>query len=532
METHNLCHPWRVFKMVELIDIMRQKNDEAFTELLNRIRTASHTEDDIKVIQSRCITPSDPNYPSDALHIWAENDPVNEHNQTKLETIQAPLFVLKAKDQYAKNVNKQDIDRVLARGRSETCGLDFEIQMKEGARIMLTTNINIQDRLINGQMGTVVKIQVNESNKPTILYIKFDDENAGKTLINSSANSFARENHLVPIEPVLAKIKVRPGKPSSPEIHRIQFPVALSWACTVHKVQGLTLENVVVSLELHKQRSFNYGQIYVALSRATSLQGLHILGEIQSKHIKANPKVHKEYERLRNSCLIASTEHKSCNTSVLTISLLNIRSLRKHSDDIKLHSQLFNSDVLAFTETQLLAKDSDTEITANLKPFTIYRQDHDSDKYSSMAICIRDTLQMVDYEYFPSLNVLKFVLVDTKQKETRTFLLLYKKNNSNVSQYTESLEYLLNIHKIDMVLGDFNINYFNGTHSQPLISLMESLNYTQIVTEPTFISAGSLLDHVYVKPTSIRIMNNSVVSVYYSDHDAVVTSLQFSNNVL
>jgi hypothetical protein len=41
---------------------------------------------------------------------------------------------------------------------------------------------------------------------------------------------------------------------------------------------------------------------------------------------------------------------------------------------------LFNSDVLAFTETQLLAKDSDTEITANLKPFTIYCQDHDSDK--------------------------------------------------------------------------------------------------------------------------------------------------------
>ena len=82
-----------------------------------------------------------------------------------------------------------------------------------------------------------------------------------------------------------------------------------------------------------------------------------------------------------------------------------------------------------------------------------------------------------------------------------------------------------------MVFGDFNINYFNGTHSQPLISLMESLNYTQIVTEPTFVSAGSLLDHVYVKRTSIQIINSSVVSVYYSDHDAVVTSLQFSSDI-
>ena len=228
--------------MFELTEIMRQKNDKAFTELLNRIRTASHTEDDIKVIQSRCIAPSNPDYPSDALHIWAENAPVNEHNERKLETIQTQLYILKAKDLYSKNVNKQDIDRVLARERSETCGLDSEIRIKEGARVMLTTNINIQDRLINGQMGTVIKIGINTNNEPNVLYVKFDDEKAGKTTINTSSNSFAKENRLVPIEPVLAKIKVRPGKASSPEIQRVQFPIALSWACTVHKVQGLLLK--------------------------------------------------------------------------------------------------------------------------------------------------------------------------------------------------------------------------------------------------------------------------------------------------
>ena len=54
----------------------------------------------------------------------------------------------------------------------------------------------------------------------------------------------------VTIKPVLAKIKVRPGKASSPEIQREQFPVALTWAWTVHKVQGFTLENVVVSINL------------------------------------------------------------------------------------------------------------------------------------------------------------------------------------------------------------------------------------------------------------------------------------------
>ena len=203
MESQNLCHPWSVFKMIELTEIMRQKNDKAFTELLIRKRTASHTEDDIKFIQSRCVSPSDSNYPSDALNIWAENSPVNEHNQIKLERIQNQLYILKAKDQYLKHLNKQDIDKTLARERSETCRLDFEIQIKEGARIMLTTNINIKDRL-----GTVIKIDINCINISTVLYIKFDDEQVGKTTINTSSNNFARENSLVPIEAVLGKFKL------------------------------------------------------------------------------------------------------------------------------------------------------------------------------------------------------------------------------------------------------------------------------------------------------------------------------------
>ena len=117
-------------------------------------------------------------------------------------------------------------------------------------------------------MGTVVKIHVNTvTKKPTLVYVKFDDNRAGRTLIQTSGNSFARENDSVPIEPVLSKIKVRPGKPSSPEVQRIQFSITLAWACTVHKVQGLTLQNVVVSFNLQKQRFFIYGQVYVALSR-------------------------------------------------------------------------------------------------------------------------------------------------------------------------------------------------------------------------------------------------------------------------
>ncbi|RUA05461.1 MAG: hypothetical protein DSY43_04560, partial [Gammaproteobacteria bacterium] len=225
-DAFNLYHPWHVFAMTELTEIMRQKDDQPFTELLNRFRTASQTEHDIKCIQSRSIEPSDDNYPSDALHIWAENNPVIQHNNMKLDQIPASLFHLKATDQYPTNVSKEDINRVLSRGRSDTGGLDFEILVKETARVMLTSNIDITDRLINGQMGTIVHIDMNENTqKPSIIYIKFDDNKAGNTLIDKCTNNFAKENRVVPIEPIMVRFKVKPGKPSSPEIQRIQFPI-------------------------------------------------------------------------------------------------------------------------------------------------------------------------------------------------------------------------------------------------------------------------------------------------------------------
>ena len=116
---------------------------------------------------------------------------------------------------------------------------------------------------------------------------------------------------------------------------------------------------------------------------------------------------------------------------------------------------------------------------------------------------MKDAFTVEDYEYIPSLNALKFVLVDTKLQKSCSLLLLYRKNNSNVKQYLETLKYVLNSCRIDVVFGDFNINYFNDTQCQPLMSLMESFHHIQIVTEPTLISSGSLLDHVYITPTIV-----------------------------
>ena len=69
------------------------------------------------------------------------------------------------------------------------------------------------------------------------------------------------------------------------------------------------MDRIVKNCHLNKQRSFNYCQIYVAISRAKTLQGIYTLGKIQHKHVRANPKVHEEYERLRNVAAITMCDH-------------------------------------------------------------------------------------------------------------------------------------------------------------------------------------------------------------------------------
>ena len=69
----------------------------------------------------------------------------------------------------------------------------------------------------------------------------------------------------VPIERVTLGIRTNSKKDSSPAIKRTQFPLTLSWGCTVHKVQGLSLDKIVLSCDLLKQRLFNPGQFYVGI---------------------------------------------------------------------------------------------------------------------------------------------------------------------------------------------------------------------------------------------------------------------------
>ena len=80
-------------------------------------------------------------------------------------------------------------------------------------------------------------------------------------------------------------------------LQRTQLPICLSWACSIHKVQGLTTDNIVVDLG---SQVFSSGMAYVALSRVTRMNGLY-LTDFCPKSLMASPKVESEMKRLRCS---------------------------------------------------------------------------------------------------------------------------------------------------------------------------------------------------------------------------------------
>ena len=259
-----------------------------------------------------------------------------------------------AKDRLPKGISVSAL-QIASNSCSDNCGLDSEIEIKEGARIMLTKNISVADRLINGQLGTISKVAFHDfTNEVSVLYISFDDERAGKETIKNCTDLFAKRNNLVPIVPVSANIKINPKRMNSPEIVRTQFPVTLAWACTVHKVQGLTLDRIVISFALNKQRAFQSGQAYVALSRVRTLDGLFILDKFDPNQIRADDRVTEEYERLRRISDVASDSCRNSITSSnrIQVSLLNVRSFMKHWEDLLCDPILKDSSYL-YDQNQL-----------------------------------------------------------------------------------------------------------------------------------------------------------------------------------
>ncbi|XP_066911767.1 uncharacterized protein [Clytia hemisphaerica] len=286
----NLLKLWRQFKFAELNEVMRQQGDNTFVNLLNNIRIGIITEEDERILRSKFISQDDPNYPWDALHLFAENSMVKAHNDKMIETLSTPIINIFAIEQYPRGLTESKIQ---------------EIRNK-----------------------------------------KYTDTGA--------------------------------------------------YARTVHKVQGLTLQKIVVSFQLNQ---FKPGQMYVALSRVTSLNGLFLIGDYSSSAIKSSKLADEEYERLRcGENILEPLNSFPPSEENLVLTFLNIRSLRGKSASLKHHKEVYDSDVVFFAETQINCDSNIEEVEYNMKPFTMIFN-NDTDKFKSLAIGYKESISILEHEH-------------------------------------------------------------------------------------------------------------------------------------
>ena len=117
--------------------------------------------------------------------------------------------------------------------QSETGGLAKYFKLKVRSKFMVTINIDIQDMLINGQVGEVALFEVMNSIVRKV-HLKFQNPLVGRNII--LYDHFTRQNSFAPLQKYDADILICKGS-LLPIIKQTQFPLMLSWACTIHKVQ-------------------------------------------------------------------------------------------------------------------------------------------------------------------------------------------------------------------------------------------------------------------------------------------------------
>lgn len=216
----NILHCWRYFKIAELTEVMRQRGDQIFIDLLNNIRIGVVTERDTKTLLSRFVKYTDPNYPAEAIHIWAENALVNEHNRRKLRELPGTEYELLAIDKLPENITDAILEKVYQRSQMDTGGLAHKFALKLKSKVMLTANINVEDKLCNGQIGTIEHLKLDQDRNISTIYLKMEDEVGLKTI---SSDTFGRLHNLVPVKRIEKEIRIKKNCLSSPSIKDFNF---------------------------------------------------------------------------------------------------------------------------------------------------------------------------------------------------------------------------------------------------------------------------------------------------------------------
>jgi ATP-dependent exoDNAse (exonuclease V) alpha subunit len=247
-----------MYKVV-LKKVYRQSEID-FLEILNGIRVNQTTPEILDLLNTRVLPDFEPVKDIFFITLVATNAMANSINQQELEKLKG-------------KVHKSQAHIKGALSKSEYPA-ELEINFKVGSQIMMLNN-DAESRWVNGTLATIEKINLDDPRKEAHIVIK----------IASSEERYDVRKHIWDI--------MRPRSEGNVLVYDpigsfAQFPFMLAWAITIHKSQGKTFENVIINLAA---KAFAAGQLYVALSRCTTLDGLVLRQPIDSSQVILDERV-------------------------------------------------------------------------------------------------------------------------------------------------------------------------------------------------------------------------------------------------
>lgn len=257
------------FEVVVLSKIYRQ-SDSDFLALLNAVRNNSLTEQDIYSLNARV----DPEYipdPQDfTIHLTTTNRRASELNDFQLSKTPGELFTFDGSV-----IGDFDVRHL---------PVDESIALKVGAQVMMLNN-DRERRWVNGSLGKVVEI-IREEDYEDVIEVLLD--NGEVVEVNSHTWDIYRYEFNKDTKKLVANVV---GSYT-------QYPMKLAWAVTIHKSQGKTFDRVVIDTD---RGIFAHGQLYVALSRCRTLDGIILRKPITRRDLIVDNKISEFMGRSRLS---------------------------------------------------------------------------------------------------------------------------------------------------------------------------------------------------------------------------------------
>lgn len=242
---------------IEFDKIYRQ-SEERFIKVLNQVRNNEMDEDGLGILESR-FQPSFRRSKDDGYIILAtHNEKARNINLAALNELpgDAHRYVAEIKNDFPENAYPAEEILVL----------------KPGAQVMFIKNDGADKgkRFFNGKIGTITKLEENT------IYVQCTDE-PGETEVTRES----WDNIRYTIDKTSQNMKEELLGSFS------QFPLRLAWAITIHKSQGLTFDKAIIDAG----EAFAPGQVYVALSRCTSLEGLVLKSRIRANNLYSDQRI-------------------------------------------------------------------------------------------------------------------------------------------------------------------------------------------------------------------------------------------------